>query len=121
MSDNPEAARKKIMSATTDSLGCIRYDRVNQPGITNLLDILALFTGRSIGEINQEYEGRAQYGPLKAVVADTVGSFLEAFQDKLSHVDNKAIMTRLTADENRMRKQASQTLYKVQKAAGLRP
>lgn len=120
MSDAPEAARKKIMSATTDSLGSIHYDRQNQPGVTNLLDLLALFTGRSLEDVKSEYENQTQYGPLKSAVADAIAAFLQDFQTKLASVDDQTIITKLEADEALMREQANTTLYKVQKAVGLR-
>lgn len=120
MTDTADDARKKIMSATTDSLGKIAYDRDQQPGIVNLLDLLALFGGRSIDEVRQEYEGQEQYGPLKTAVADAVGSFLTQFQADLSQVSDEAILSKLMASEVAMNKQAGATLYKVQKAVGLR-
>lgn len=120
MTDTPDEARKKIMSATTDSLGKIAYDRDHQPGIVNLIDLLALFSGRSIHEVRQEYEGHEQYGPLKGAVADAVGSFLAQFQADLSQVSDEAIMAKLTTSETAMNEQAGVTLHKVQKAVGLR-
>lgn len=120
MTDTADDARKKIMSATTDSLGKIAYDRDQQPGIVNLLDLLALFGGRSIDEVRQEYEGQEQYGPLKTAVADAVGSFLTQFQADLSQVSDEAILSKLMASEVAMNKQAGAILYKVQKAVGLR-
>jgi tryptophanyl-tRNA synthetase len=45
LGDTPEAAAKKIMSATTDNLGSVHLDPQNQPGISNLLQIFALLSG----------------------------------------------------------------------------
>ncbi len=116
LSDSPEEARKKIMSATTDSFDDVQYDYKERPGISNLLDILKLFGGNS-----DEFIGQNQYGPLKSAVADKVAAFLEDFQDKLSQVDNAALMSKLEASEAAMREAAGLTLQKVQKAVGLRP
>ncbi|MEK7600024.1 MAG: tryptophan--tRNA ligase [Patescibacteria group bacterium] len=120
MTDTPEEARKKIMSATTDSLGKINYDRDNQAGIVNLLDLLALFSDRGIEAVKQEYVGQEQYGPLKTAVADVIGAFLADFQTKLEQVDEQAIQSKLEDSENQMNEQANATLLKVQKAVGLR-
>ncbi len=120
LSDTPAAARKKIMSATTDSHGRIAYNRAEQPGLANLLDLLALFTNRSISEVCKEYVGQEQYGPLKSALADAVEKFLEAFQQRLKNVDDKILMKKLESDEAVMRDQANNTLLKVQKAVGLR-
>jgi tryptophanyl-tRNA synthetase len=120
MNDTPEAARKKIMSATTDSLGLIAYDKVNQPGIANLLELLALFTNRSVDEVAQEYAGQTQYGPLKTAVGDAVAVFLTDFQSKLAKVDDAVIQEKLLASETAMNQQANTTLRNVQRAVGLR-
>jgi tryptophanyl-tRNA synthetase len=120
MTDSPEAARKKIMSATTDSIGAINYDKQNQPGIANLLDILALLDGRDVSAITNEYQGQTQYGPLKEAVADRLSAFLADFQARLATVDDKAISTKLETSERSLRTDAEHTLLKVQQAVGLR-
>lgn len=120
LGDDPEAAAKKIMSATTDSEGVIRFDRDKQPGITNLLQILALLTRKDQAEINKEWEGRTSYGELKKAVADVIKTFLTDLQTKLQNVDDAAIQAKLEASETAMRETANQTLLKVQKAVGIR-
>ncbi len=120
MTDTPDEARKKIMAATTDSEGKIAYDKDKQPGIANLLDILALISGRDLDEVRQQYEGQKQYGPLKSAVADALGEFLAKFQAALAQVDDQVILDKLESSERLMNEQANATLLKVQKAVGLR-
>ncbi len=115
MTDSPEEARKKIMSATTDSAGSVAYTS-EQPGISNLLDILKL-----LGGTPDEFIGNDQYGPLKEAAAVRVAEFLTNFQADLAKVDETAIDAKLAESERRMSEQANQTLAKVQKAVGLRP
>jgi tryptophanyl-tRNA synthetase len=115
MSDTSDEARKKIMSATTDSLGKIAYDKENQSGVSNLLDILQLLGGNP-----DEFVGQEQYGPLKSAVADTVVEFLTKFQANLAGVDDRVIADKLADSEAKMNDQANAALYKVQKAVGLR-
>lgn len=115
MSDDPAMARKKITSATTDSIGRINYDKQNQPGVTSLLDILKLLGGNP-----EEFIGQEQYGPLKTAVADKVAAFLENFQQSLSRVDDQIILDKLSDSEAKMNEQANVTLLQVQKAVGLR-
>ncbi|MBQ0064234.1 MAG: tryptophan--tRNA ligase [Firmicutes bacterium] len=83
--DDPAAARKKIMSAVTDSLGVIRYDQENQPGLANLLTIQSALTGEEIDSIVARYEGKG-YGELKKEVGQTVFDFLTDLQAKYRHV-----------------------------------
>jgi tryptophanyl-tRNA synthetase len=115
MSDTPGEARKKIMSATTDSLGMVTRDLQNQPGVTNLLDLLNLFGGNQ-----DEFIGQDQYGPLKSAVADKICEFLIDFQTRLSAVDDTAIDAKLVTSEALMNQQANATLLRVQTAVGLR-
>ncbi len=115
MSDTPEQARKKIMSAATDSMGHVEYDLAKQPGISNLLDLLELFGGDK-----QDYISQEQYGPLKTAVADRVGAFLEGFQTKLASVDDAVILSKLVTSEAVMNEQANATLLRAQTAVGLR-
>lgn len=120
LTDAPEVAAKKIMSATTDSLEKISYDAENQPGITNLIDILAALTGKEVAEVAREYEGQTQYGPLKTATALAVSKFLIDFQVRLSAVDDTAVMAKLEAGETAMNIKANNTLAGAQKALGLR-
>ncbi|WP_353828548.1 tryptophan--tRNA ligase [Agromyces sp. SYSU T0242] len=69
--DDPKVIAKRIRSAVTDTEREIRYDPKAKPGIANLLDIYATVTGRSIPELEAEYEGRG-YGDLKKDLAEVV-------------------------------------------------
>ncbi len=115
LTDSPDDARQKIMGAETDSLGKVQYDYSKQTGISNLLDILALFGGNK-----EEFIGQPQYGALKTAVSDKVAEFLTAFQDKLAQVNEDSIQQKLAASEAEMNKIATATLLKVQQAVGLR-
>lgn len=120
MSDAPELAYKKIMSATTDSLAYINFDWGKQPGISNLLQILSLLSGKSQAEVNQTWLGQTRYGDLKIVVAETVANFLSDFQQKIAQINEDEIMLKLRMSEAAMSEIAKQTLYRVHKALGLR-
>ena len=120
LSDTPEAAGKKIMSATTDSLASIKYDKINQPGIANLLDILALLSGRPLQEVIADWEGKERYGDLKTAVAESVKQFLTIFQQNLQDITDQDIRAKLERSEAVMREQAGATLLRAQQAVGLR-
>ena len=121
LGDDPAEAVKKIMGATTDDKASVAYDRDHQPGITNLLDILALLRGSSVEETSAEFTGQSRYGEFKAVVAEEVRNFLTDFQAKLSQVDTDAVLSKLESSETIMNDQANTTLKRVQQAVGLRP
>lgn len=121
LSDSPAEAAKKIMRAETDSHGEIRYDLAERPGISNLLQMLALLTGRSQKDVNAEWDGKTSYGDLKKAVAATVEQFLTDLQAKLREVDEHLLLAKLESDEIAMDEVANGTLRKVQRAVGLRP
>lgn len=120
LGDSPVLARQKIMTAATDSLGQIRFDPENQPGISNLLQIYALLKNSTVNAVIVEFEGHSQYGEFKQKLADTMAEFLEKFQTKLKHVDQTVIESKLLVSEQKMNVVANQTLLKVQRAVGLR-
>lgn len=120
LNDSPEAARKKIMSATTDDLAKVSYDPDNQPGVSSLLQIYALLCEKDVKQAEKDFANTIKYSEFKQVVADKVAGFLEDFQEKLSKIDQKLIDSKLKSSEAAMKEIADSTLYKVQKAVGLR-
>lgn len=121
LTDTPAEAAKKVMSATTDSFGEIKFDLVERPGVSNLLQILALLSERPQADVIAEWQGKATYGELKQAVATAVEKFLQTFQAKLNAVDEAALVAKLEQDEAVMRNVADTTLLRVQQAVGLRP
>lgn len=120
MTDTPEAASKKVMSATTDSKGEINFDPANQPGVTNLLQIMALLSNRDQKDVNAEWTGKTSYGDFKKAVAAVVADFLRNYQTRLAKVDDATVIAKLESSEAAMNTIANQTLLRVQKAVGLR-
>ena len=125
LSDTPDAARKKIMSAATDSLGRVHYDKDAQPGISNLLEILTLVrqaNGRAVSlqQTIGEFTGLERYGEFKKIVADEMSEFLANFQARLAQVNDDTILRKLESSEITANQTANQTLLRVQKAVGLR-
>lgn len=121
LGDDPDNAAKKIMGAATDSFGEVRLDFAERPGISNLLQIHALLSGRSLEDVVKQYEGQTSYGDLKKDVAEGVRVFLTGFQARLAAVDDGALIAKLSTDEAAMNEVANETFYKVQQAVGLRP
>lgn len=79
--DDEAVIRKKIMSATTDSVGSINYDIENQPGISNLLTIYAALTNLTIEETLNKFNDY-NYGNFKKEVADVVIESIKNIQNK---------------------------------------
>ena len=120
LSDDPKVAAKKIMSATTDSLGKIQYDMFNQPGISNLLQIEALVNDQPLQDVISTWAGETHYGDLKQKVAASVSTFLDDFQRKLATISDAEILDLLTTGETYANAIANRKLAAVQTAFGLR-
>jgi tryptophan--tRNA ligase len=118
--DDLKVARKKVMSAVTDSFGKVHYDPENQPGISNLMQILSsLSNERSFEDIEKEFEGKG-YGDFKKAVADAVCAKLEEIQTRYNEIINSDLIeTTLANGAKKASAIASEKLNKVQKAIGM--
>ena len=120
MTDDPKAAAKKIMSATTDSFGEIKYDMKERPGISNLLQIEALVNDKPLDDVLKEWEGKTNYGELKRQVADSVEKMLAEFHEKLNKISNSDVFELMEKGEKYANKKANAKLYELQRAFQLR-
>ncbi len=120
LSDSPDMARKKIIGATTDSAGRVNFDWDTQPGVTSLLQMLSLLSGRSQEDVNTEWVGSERYGDFKQAVADQVATFLVDFQTRYNSISDDELRASLERSEATMGKVANETLLRAQKAVGLR-
>ncbi len=118
--DDVKKARKKIMSAVTDSIGVVHYDPENQPGIANLMQILSsLSNDRPFEDIEQEFTGKG-YGDFKRAVADCVCAKLEEIQAKYNEVINSDILEKtLREGAKKANRIAEEKVTKVQHAIGM--
>lgn len=69
--DNPAETRKKIMRAVTDDDANIVFDPENKPGVSNLLTIFSVLSGRPVDSLETEFAGRG-YGDLKKALAEVI-------------------------------------------------
>jgi tryptophanyl-tRNA synthetase len=120
LSDTPQEAAKKIMSAQTDTVGSINWDWQNQPGITNLLQLYYLFGEETKDQTVAKWTGQTQYGDLKKEVAGRVEAFLLDIQGKISQIKDRNVETILANGEMKADKIAKATLERVQKVLGLK-
>ena len=118
--EDVQIARKKIMSAVTDSENEIRYDMENKPGISNLLTILSVLTHQSIDDLQQKYQN-VGYGQFKKDVADVVCHELETLQQKVQKIKNGHILESiLKQGASKASSIASQTLQQVYEVIGIK-
>lgn len=120
--DEPSASAKKIKSATTDSEGSVRFDRAAKPGISNLLTIYSVLTGRSIASLEDEYAGHG-YGDFKSGLAEVVVETFGPIRTRaLELLDDRAELDRILAhNADRAAEIADATLARAYDRVGFLP
>ncbi|UBH16059.1 tryptophan--tRNA ligase [Macrococcus armenti] len=117
--DPPNIVAKKIKSAVTDSDGIVKYDKENKPGISNLLSIYSIFTGKTIAELEAMYEGKG-YGNFKSDLADVMVEFITPFQEKYEYYMNSDELDRILDEgAEKARRKSFKMLKKMENAMGL--
>jgi tryptophanyl-tRNA synthetase len=118
--DTPEANTKKIKSAATDAGREVKFDEKEKPGISNLLTIHSSLSGRSIAELENEFEGKG-YGDFKGAVAEVVVEYLRPIRTKALELleDEKELINLLHAGAEKARAVAGATLSDTYKNLGL--
>lgn len=118
LTDDINIAKKKIMRAVTDSGKEVKYDKINKPAITNLLNIYSLLVKKPIKDIEKKYEGKG-YGDFKKGLAEVVAEFLNQFQIKYNSFSDDEVREVLKEGAERARPLAEKTLEKVKGKLGV--
>lgn len=118
--DEPDAIKKKIMSAKTDSGKDIRYNITKKPGISNLLTIYSLLTDRPVEDIQKDF-AKKSYAEFKKSLADIVINYLEPFRRKQKELSTRDVYVQeiLTKGASRAKIIAETTMQEVRKKMGL--
>ncbi|HEX2064431.1 MAG TPA: tryptophan--tRNA ligase [Acidimicrobiales bacterium] len=116
----PETLVRKIRRAVTDTETEVRYDPEAKPGVSNLLELLAVATGRTPDEAAKGY---TQYGPLKDDTASAVVEFLRPLQERYAELsaDPRYVRSALQKGAEKAQAVASRTLARARDAIGLLP
>ena len=120
--DDPKVITKRFKSAVTDSETEVRFDPGAKPGVSNLLQILAAVTDRSVPAVEAEFAGGG-YGPLKAAVAEAVVEFLRPVRERYATLaaDPATVTAQLRMGAEKAEATATAVLARVRKATGLLP
>lgn len=118
--DGPEIIKKKVMASVTDSGGEIRYSINSKPGISNLLTIYSLFSGKSIKELEKEFRNRG-YQEFKENLAQLLIKKLEPFRKKKKELDSRPEHLKKILEEGREKASsiAQKTMLEVRSKMGL--
>jgi tryptophanyl-tRNA synthetase len=117
--DHPKTILKKFKKAQTDSGLEISYDTVNKAGVSNLLTIYSVISGKSIEQVVKNFEGK-MYGHLKVELGELVAEYLKPIQDNFYRIrkDEAELKAILAQGAKQAKNQAQATLQKVQQAIG---
>ncbi len=118
LSDDPDTIMRKFKRAVTDSESCVRYAE-GKTGVNNLMDIYSCVTGKTMAEIEREFDGKG-YGEFKPAVAEAVISELRPIQEEFRRLMQDRAYLEKCYSENipRARRIAQKTLRKVMKKIG---
>jgi len=95
--DPPDTVRRKVRSAVTDSGKEVRRAE-DKPGITNLIDMMAVATGSTPEEIEARYDGTG-YGKFKEDVAEAVVTLLDPIRLRYGELRaNQAVLRAILAE-----------------------
>ena len=107
MLDPPEVIRKKFKTAVTDSGTEVRHDPDEKPGVSNLIEIMAVASGQSIAEVEAQFDGQG-YGAFKEAVAEAVVELVAPIQPRYEE---------LRADEGELRRLLAQGAEKARETS----
>ena len=116
--DDKDTIIRKFKRAVTDSEACVRYNE-NQPGIMNLIDIYSACTGKSVADIEKEFDGKG-YGDFKLAVGESVADILMPIHTRFDELskDKAYIDSVIKVNADKANYYATKTLRKVQKKVG---
>ncbi len=118
LTDDTDTVIRKFKRAVTDMEARVhRCDE--QPGISNLIDIYVACTGKSVEDVEKEFEGKG-YGDFKLAVGETVADTLKPVQTRFAELVNDKTYIDEVIKNNAEKANyfANKTLRKVQKKVG---
>lgn len=118
--DSSEDIQKKIMAAQTDSGKDVIYNATKKPGISNLLTIYSLLSGRSISEIEKQFKKKS-YGEFKKSLTEVIINYLEPFRRKQKELLAREVYLQeiLRRGQARALTIAQETIHEAKKKMGL--
>ena len=121
--DPPEVIERKVRRAVTDADtadDAVRYDPTNKPGVSNLLELLAIATARPPADVAEQY---SRYGPLKDDTAAALIELLRPVQERYRDLsgDPGQVTKVLAQGAEKARSVAGATVARAREAMGLVP
>jgi tryptophanyl-tRNA synthetase len=120
--DAPDVVRRKFKRAVTDS-GTEIVRAPDKPGVTNLIEILAVARGATPEQIEADMADARGYGDLKNATAEAVVEWLAPVRERYEELrgDEAALEDILAAGADKARGMARETLADVRSVMGVGP
>ncbi|MBM3258075.1 MAG: tryptophan--tRNA ligase [Candidatus Nealsonbacteria bacterium] len=118
--DEPEAIKRKIMSAVTDTGKTIKYNQKLKPGISNLLTIYSLFSEKTIKEAENKFKGKG-YADFKKSLAELLINSLEPFRRKRKELLQREVYVKEILERGKKKAEiiAQSTMQEIKEKMGL--
>ena len=118
LDDSPDAILKKVKSAVTDTGTEVAYDPEDKPGISNLLELMSFFTGRSIDSLVAEYS-TGGYGAFKIAVGEAIAEGLRPIRERYESLSDDHVEAIMASGAEAGRKRAESEMASVREKIGI--
>ena len=118
LKDGPDEISKKVKAAVTDTGSDVVYDWEAKPGVSNLLELFSVFTGRPIPELVDEYSVGG-YGVFKGAVADAIVEGLAPVREAYDALDDAEVTEVMARGAGTARDRAETSMKTVRERVGI--
>jgi tryptophanyl-tRNA synthetase len=118
LTDSTDQIVSKIKAAVTDAGTEVEYDPINKPGVSNLLEMFSVFSGRPIEDLVAEHRSSG-YGAFKLAVAEAVADGIKPIREAYEAISVAEVDAVMISSAERARISADQTMDLVRRATGL--
>ena len=118
LNESPDSILKKVKSAVTDTGTTVSYDPAEKPGVSNLVELMSIFTGRTIDEIVTEY-GESGYGTFKIAVGEAIAEALRPIRERFESIEDGDVSRIMTDGAAAASDRAEKEMVTVREKTGL--
>ncbi len=118
LKDSPDEIMKKVKSAVTDTGTEVVFDWETKPGISNLLELFTVFSGRPIADLAVEY-GSAGYGTFKIAAAEAIAEGLAPLRSAYEALDDGEVEKAMARGSAEARDRAEAEMQSVWEKVGV--
>ena len=118
--DEADEIKQKIMKSVTDTGKIIKYNPEKKAGISNLLTIYSLFSGKTIKELERKFKTKG-YADFKKSLTEVLVNSLEPFRRKRKELLSREVYVKEILEQGRKRAEilAQSTMNEVRKKMGI--